>query len=630
MKPGFLKSSTAMVLVASLAAAPIPSFAQSADSDPAAQTDDAGQADLLRQQLQDAIDAQADVDAAAETPAAEPEPVPEVLPEPVPEVLPEPVPEPVTEPAPEPVPQNVAPEPEAAPEAPQADEPTPQAQTIPDAAPEAAQPEAAPEAAQPEVAPEAAQRQAVPEPATEAVEPDATPEVAPEAETSAPQAPIEPAAPEGEAADEPLAPADTAAEPQSDTSAESLEQSLQRLSDQNDGALETTAETAAETTPETAAQIEDVTPIDSQAQAEVQAEAEAQAPASLAASSDAAPAEAELVEETVTEDTARSSSEEFGTNLQGEAQTAPAAKKKDKKDDKGLSNFEKVALLGIGAVAIGTLLRKNETVAANTGDRVIAEQNGQFRVIKNDDALLRQPGSDIKTYTYSDGSTRTIVTREDGSEVETVRAVDGRVLRRARNLPDGTSALLFDDTQSSRAVDVSALPQISSRRSVDYRGLQADDLAAALTAAQAKNVNRTFSLSQIRNIDAVRKLVPEINVDSVNFATNSAVIQPQEAEALAALGNAMRRMIERNPSEVFLVEGHTDAVGAAGYNLALSDRRAESVALALTEYFRVPPENLVVQGYGESDLMLRTSAAERSNRRAAVRRITPLLDGSNG
>ena len=87
----------------------------------------------------------------------------------------------------------------------------------------------------------------------------------------------------------------------------------------------------------------------------------------------------------------------------------------------------------------------------------------------------------------------------------------------------------------------------------------------------------------------------------------------------------MKEAIDQNPGEVFLVEGHTDAVGGAGYNLALSDRRAESLALALTEYFGVPPESMVVQGYGESDLKVETAAAERANRRAAVRRITQLL-----
>ncbi len=50
------------------------------------------------------------------------------------------------------------------------------------------------------------------------------------------------------------------------------------------------------------------------------------------------------------------------------------------------------------------------------------------------------------------------------------------------------------------------------------------------------------------------------------------------------------------------------------------------MALALTQYFQVPPENLVVQGYGESDLKVATSSSERANRRVAVRNITPLLN----
>ena len=103
------------------------------------------------------------------------------------------------------------------------------------------------------------------------------------------------------------------------------------------------------------------------------------------------------------------------------------------------------------------------------------------------------------------------------------------------------------------------------------------------------------------------------------------MITPDQAEELADLGNLISDVIAESPNEVFLIEGHTDAVGNAAYNLALSDRRAESVALALTEYFDVPPENMVVQGYGESDLKIRTLDAERENRRAAVRRITSLL-----
>ena len=88
----------------------------------------------------------------------------------------------------------------------------------------------------------------------------------------------------------------------------------------------------------------------------------------------------------------------------------------------------------------------------------------------------------------------------------------------------------------------------------------------------------------------------------------------------------MEQLLDKDPGEVFLIEGHTDAVGSAASNLALSDRRAESVALAMTEYFGVPPENMIVQGYGESELRVNTQGDERQNRRVAVRIARHLIE----
>jgi len=338
--------------------------------------------------------------------------------------------------------------------------------------------------------------------------------------------------------------------------------------------------------------------------------------------------EGELVEETVTEETARSSSEEFETQVNQQATAGAEASADD--DDDGLSTAQKIALGGLGALAVGALLNNGQRVVSNSGDRVVIDDNGTYRVLKNDDSLLRQPGADVKTYSFSDGSTRTVVTNPNGAQVETIRASDGRVLSRTRILPDGREVVLFDDTQSFQEVTVNDLPQVTdSRRSMNIQQTDEEALRTALQARLANDPGRNFSLSQIRNIEQVRALAPEIEVNTVNFETGSAVIRPEEAEELAALGAAMRDAIDRNPGEVFLVEGHTDAVGDAGYNLALSDRRAESLALALTEYFNVPPESMVVQGYGESDLKVQTAEAERANRRAAVRRITPLLGQSS-
>lgn len=80
-----------------------------------------------------------------------------------------------------------------------------------------------------------------------------------------------------------------------------------------------------------------------------------------------------------------------------------------------------------------------------------------------------------------------------------------------------------------------------------------------------------------------------IDLDVNQFATVSSAIQPSEAEALVLIGNTMADVIEQHPNEIFLVEGHTDAVGSDVMKLGLSDRRAEAVALALTEYFAIFP-----------------------------------------
>ena len=246
-------------------------------------------------------------------------------------------------------------------------------------------------------------------------------------------------------------------------------------------------------------------------------------------------------------------------------------------------------------------------------------------VYKDDDALLRQPGSTVRTESFNDGSTRTIVQRPDGSQIVTIRDATGRVLRRSAYDLRGQEVLLVDDLQPERRVDVSTLPPPRARV-ISISGSEEDAmLRARMAALDTEELGRTFSLRQIREIPQVRQLAATVDVNNITFDSGSAAIKSTEAEELAALGRFMTSLIRQNPGEVFLIEGHTDAVGSAASNLALSDRRAESVALAMTEYFGVPPENMIVQGYGESELRVNTQADERQNRRVAVRIITPLL-----
>ncbi|NHF74075.1 OmpA family protein [Paracoccus xiamenensis] len=341
-----------------------------------------------------------------------------------------------------------------------------------------------------------------------------------------------------------------------------------------------------------------------------------------AALDDSDAADAEVVTETLTEDSVRSSDQDFETKIADAIKTANALQGSGDSGDDGGSDLASIALAGLGALAVGEILQGNREVALNTGDRVIVTRNdGSQQVLKDDNMLLRQPGNELRTENYADGSSRTVVVRPDGSQIITIRGADLGVLRRIHVAADGTETVLIDEAVEVPPVQVSDLPPAPKPEAT------APTTEAALREALAREaaVNRHFTLGQIRSIPEVRNLVAPVDIDAITFDTGSAAINPDQARQLATLGTVLEDAIKTNPREVFLIEGHTDAVGSATYNLALSDRRAESVALALAEYFDVPPENMVVQGYGEEYLKVPVLTDERDNRRASVRRITDLL-----
>ena len=346
---------------------------------------------------------------------------------------------------------------------------------------------------------------------------------------------------------------------------------------------------------------------------------EGQLPSDQAPSADAVATTTEVL----TEQTQRNSTQEFAA--------APVVVDGGSKRNK-LSDLQKVGLVALGALVVGAIIKDannrqdDRRVVSNTGDRVVVlKPDGTYQVYKDDDTLIRQPGSNVRTETYRDGSTRTIVERPDGTQVVTIRDATGRVLRRAQYDDRGRELVLIDDLEPEEYVVVRDLPKPRRDRVVIYTQDNDSELKLALAEKDVARVGRKFSLRQIREIPEVRALAATIDVDSITFDSGSSAIRASEANDLADLGSLMKGILDRNPREVFLIEGHTDATGSGALNLALSDRRAESVALALTEYFDIPPENMVIQGYGETELRIDTQANEKRNRRVAVRVIGPLL-----
>lgn len=105
---------------------------------------------------------------------------------------------------------------------------------------------------------------------------------------------------------------------------------------------------------------------------------------------------------------------------------------------------------------------------------------------------------------------------------------------------------------------------------------------------------------------------------TVVFATDSAQLTPQAMAALDELGRALSN---RELSDYrFRIEGHTDTVGTADYNLTLSEQRAAAVVTYLTTKFRVAASRLQPVGMGERGLLEPTppQTPDERNRRVEI------------
>ncbi|MCX7347359.1 MAG: OmpA family protein, partial [Alphaproteobacteria bacterium] len=161
----------------------------------------------------------------------------------------------------------------------------------------------------------------------------------------------------------------------------------------------------------------------------------------------------------------------------------------------------------------------------------------------------------------------------------------------------------------------------------DIFAAEADDeeIEEVLIAPPRRAVERRYSLDEIEEEPDLREAVARIEIDTVNFGFGEGFLREEEIDNLDRIARVMERILAANPGEVFMIEGHTDAVGSAQSNLVLSRQRAEAVKRALVRYYVIPPENLRTVGLGERFLKIPTEEPEAENRRVSAARITPLV-----
>lgn len=156
-------------------------------------------------------------------------------------------------------------------------------------------------------------------------------------------------------------------------------------------------------------------------------------------------------------------------------------------------------------------------------------------------------------------------------------------------------------TAERQAVLIQARERESQRNAdqADAAELRADSLEAQLADLRVKKTERGLVLT----------------LGDVLFDTNQATLKTGAYGTLDRLAAALREQ----PGRKVLIEGHTDNVGTDENNLGLSERRAQSVQLALTQR-GVARNQTTALGKGENFPVASNDSADgrQSNRRVEL------------
>ena len=205
-------------------------------------------------------------------------------------------------------------------------------------------------------------------------------------------------------------------------------------------------------------------------------------------------------------------------------------------------------------------------VIQEPGNRVIVKQNDRA-VIRHDEAERFRRRPDARTERRPDGVVSTVYARPDGTRVVTEVDANGRLIRRYRRGPDGREHNIIDNRRFWRNVAIGvgvgaavgvaivalAPPRVTIPREkyvVDYERASDDDLYEALDAPPVEDLERSYSLEEVRDNYPLRQRLRHIELVNINFELGAWELSPEQYPKLERLARAILRILRRNPDEV--------------------------------------------------------------------------------
>jgi OOP family OmpA-OmpF porin len=147
--------------------------------------------------------------------------------------------------------------------------------------------------------------------------------------------------------------------------------------------------------------------------------------------------------------------------------------------------------------------------------------------------------------------------------------------------------------QAVAAADmVNQLAGLEATADLDVAALRQQVLERVKSKADAIAVKRPPVAVQLRKL-------PQFIAD-VQFDQDTSIIKPESYQTLGRIADVLGHPTLLPYS--FLIVGHTDATGKRDYNLALSQRRADSIREVLVATFKISSKRLQAVGLGEEQL----------------------------
>ncbi len=210
-----------------------------------------------------------------------------------------------------------------------------------------------------------------------------------------------------------------------------------------------------------------------------------------------------------------------------------------------------------------------DPIVAGNAPNELAQARRAVDIIVTDGRRMRADLFDHSVYLadrllqIAEAEGRTIAARQRSDQLATERE---RLVADARRLEAERARIAAERAQ--RTADV-------ARAEAESERIQARIARQQAEAARAEMLAMRAMLTDLQARQTERGLV--VTLGDVLFETDHAVIKPGARRNLDKLVAALTE----HPQTTVAIEGHTDSTGTHGYNLDLSQRRADAVAAYL-------------------------------------------------